>query len=246
MISGIMCVYEEEKMAPYAIRSVADYIDELIVINKPSTDKTEYVIKETCRDAGLPLHFEDSYLRLRQARLYAFKKARYDWCLIVDGDEVFHTEGPAGAHKLNEIIECGISCYRAPMNYLYLDTKHGKRSQPQKAKHRFLYPNDDNVKPRGLRDLPDYDGTIFELNDVFKFNCGIKSPERMYKRQWWYDWSKLYDGPLTFDEWITENRVYPSKEDMELELRASAVPYDEKEWGVIPKMLRNSKISFNS
>jgi len=158
-ISGIMCVWEEEKMAPYAIKSVAPYIDELIVVNKLGRDNTEQVIRESCREHGLTLRLYNSNMKLRDARLQAFKKARGDWCLIVDGDEVYHTDGAVGAHTLQQLVENAPywGCvYRAPMNYLYLDFKHTRTTQKQMASHKFLYRNDEKVKPNGLKDLPVY------------------------------------------------------------------------------------------
>jgi len=212
----------------------------LIVVNKLGRDNTEGVIRDKCAAVGLPLKFVNSDEKLRFARLRAFSMTDCDWCLIVDGDEVYHTDGVAGVHMLEELTSVK-ACYRAPMNYLYLDFLHTSSSQRQRAGHKFLYPNDGKiVLMPDNRDLPRYRGERVTLNEVYKFNCGIKPVHRLfYRKRYWGEWSKQYTGELDLYEWIKENK--PDAENRlpkHPEKGEEVILYDEKRWGMRPKTIR--------
>jgi len=245
-ISGIMCTWEEETMAPTVIEAVAPYIDELVVINMPGRDNTGAAIKNKCTEIGLPLKYTENHMKLRYARLEAFRQAESDWCLIVDGDEVYHTDGPAGAHTLQRLIEEAPrkGCvYRAPMNYLYLDFLHSRRFPPQKAAHKFFYCNDEKIcRMSQKRNLPKYRGKHITLPDVYKFNCGIKPPDRILLRNnFLIEWRKRYGGELGFYEWVKKNTDYRLGVNTleKLYNHNNVILYDEDKWGVRPKIIRD-------
>lgn len=241
-IAAVMCTWEEPNMAPLAIESVKDYVDEIVCVDKPGPSRTDLIVQEACDMWGLPCKIYRNDMRLRDARLYAFWKSDADWIVVLDGDEVYHTDGPGGAHRFRELIETGprACVYRAPMNYLYLDLLHTRTSQPQMAGHRFLYRNE-GVKPAGLRDLPQQKGPIVNLPDVYKFNCGVKPLPRIFmRRKHWVTWSKRYDGPLDFDEWLF---TFKGKRPEDLVPRDpyaadDVVLYDPEEWGPRPKIIK--------
>jgi len=244
-IAGIMCVWEEETMSPYAIKAIAPYIDELIVINKPGRDDTEGVIKNTCREHGLKLIYENNKLKLRYARMKAFTMTDCDWCLIVDGDEVYHTDGVAGIHTVRQLIDLAPDegcVYRAPMNYLYLDFLHTRDTQRQMVGHKFLYKNDEKVvQMENKRNLPRYNGTHITLKHIYKFNCGVKPPDRIsLRRRYLIRWRKRYDGELDFYPWLETQKYELGKTTLEsLYKRNEVIPYDEKKWGQRPKTIRD-------
>jgi len=240
-VAGIMCTWEEESMVPTAIDSVKNHIDELIVVNKPGQDNTEETIRDKCASVGLKLILVNNPMKLRFARLHAFTLTDCDWCLIVDGDEVYHTDGEAGLHRLEELTSVE-ACYRAPMNYLYLDFFHTRNTQTQHASHKFLYPNNEKiVLMKNKRDLPNYRGEIINLNEVYKFNCGIKPSKRLfYRRRYWWEWSKRYDGELGFYEWVEKHKINAEKLLPKNPFKQKdVIPYDEKRWGVRPKVIRD-------
>ena len=242
-ISGIMCVWEEAVMAPLAIKSVHRFIDELVVVNKPGRDDTEAVIRDTCRDYGLKLKFYNYDMRLRFARMKAFKEASGEWCLIVDGDEVYHTDGEYGAHILTNLIDSHSdgATWRAPMNYLYLDFNHTRNDVKQMAYHRFFYKNDGKLSLQGTKDLPFRGGRRVNINHVFKFNCGIKDAARIQlRRMGWTRWSKSYKGELDFYEWVKLRGIDVEELASEnLYNRDEVVLYDADKWGVRPKVIRD-------
>lgn len=90
-ISAHMVVKNEEKWVWFAIMSIIDYVDELIIFDTGSTDKTVQIIKTIQNskiifkslntDINGPIH--------TLARKKMFEMKKYDWVLIVDGDEIW-------------------------------------------------------------------------------------------------------------------------------------------------------------
>lgn len=239
-IAAVMCTWAEPYMAPIAVESVADYVDEIICINKPDKYNTGEIITEACTNHGVKLKLFNSDLKLRYARLYALKKTKCEYVVILDGDEVYHTDGRAGAHKFHELIEAYPDyCFRAPMNYLYLDFLHTRTTQPQRAGHKFLYPHTDEVTEAGVRDLPHFPRVV-NLPMIYKFNCGVKPLERIYmRRRYWWLWSKQYKGSLDFEDWLFKEH---GKTPLDLVpdnpySRDDVVMYDEVEHGRRPKII---------
>ena len=247
-IAGIMCTLDEEIMAPLAIESIKNFVDELIVIDGGSNDHTVEFIESITDMYKIPLKLEvRADLRLRDARLHAIKLTDADWVLIIDGDEVYHTDRENNIEQLREIMELQGACvFRAPMNNLYLDFWTSRTTQAQGAGHKFLYRNDGNIKPAGLRDLPDYDGRQVYLDKVFKFNCSIKTHRRMFMRRWWYRWSKKYSGSLSFVDYVLDWKGWSLEE---LDARAhkwhkerytknDIERYDPDRYGYLPAVIR--------
>lgn len=99
-ISVAMNTLDEEANLPYALRSVAPWVDDIVVVDMGSTDGTV----EIARRFGAtviehpPLGFADP------ARAVAVDATRGDWILILDADEVVP---PALARELRRIAAEG-------------------------------------------------------------------------------------------------------------------------------------------
>ncbi len=93
-----MIVKDEEKFLPTCLESVKDYVDEIIIVDTGSTDKTVEIAKGY--NAKIFHHaWENSF---GKARNYSLKYATCDWVLILDADEEVDKED---AHKLREAIK---------------------------------------------------------------------------------------------------------------------------------------------
>lgn len=83
-ISVVINTFDEEVNLPRALESIKDFASEIVVVDMYSTDKTA----EIARAAGAKvfMHKQTSYVE--PARNFAISKARGDWVLVLDADEV--------------------------------------------------------------------------------------------------------------------------------------------------------------
>ncbi|TAL81703.1 MAG: glycosyltransferase [Bacteroidetes bacterium] len=86
-------VRNEENFIWFAIMSVVDYVDKVLVWDSGSTDKTVRIIKEIIKRKKGKIEFKEvgptdkyEFTKMRQAMLNA---SDCDWILILDGDEVW-------------------------------------------------------------------------------------------------------------------------------------------------------------
>lgn len=86
-------VHNEENFIWFAIMSVVDYVDKVLVWDTGSTDKTVEIIKEIIKEKGKKIEFKEvgtvdknRFTRMRQAQL---EQSYCDWIVILDGDEIW-------------------------------------------------------------------------------------------------------------------------------------------------------------
>lgn len=96
MISAVINTLNEEKNIKRVISSLKGFVNEIVVVDMESDDKTQDLAKE--EGAKVFVHKRVGYVE--PARNFAIQKAKGDWILIVDADE----EVPASlGRKLKEI-----------------------------------------------------------------------------------------------------------------------------------------------
>lgn len=89
-------VHNEENFIWFAVMSVVDFVDRVLIYDTGSTDKTVEIIKEIQKIKGEKIKFSE----IGEVDKYQFTKARQemldrsdcDWILIVDGDEIWSNE----------------------------------------------------------------------------------------------------------------------------------------------------------
>ncbi|OGE29014.1 hypothetical protein A2867_03570 [Candidatus Daviesbacteria bacterium RIFCSPHIGHO2_01_FULL_40_11] len=86
-------VHNEENFIWFAIMSVIDWVDKMLVWDTGSTDKTVEIIEEIIKIKPRKIEFKEvgpvdkfEFTKMRQAQL---SKSRCDWILILDGDEIW-------------------------------------------------------------------------------------------------------------------------------------------------------------
>ena len=86
-------VNNEENFIWFAIMSVVDYVDKVLVWDSGSTDNTVAIIKEIQKIKKDRIIFREvgevkgeDFAKARQAML---EQSRCDWILILDGDEIW-------------------------------------------------------------------------------------------------------------------------------------------------------------
>lgn len=106
MISVSLCmiVKDEEETLPRCLNSVADLVDELVIVDTGSTDGTPEVIRSF---GGQVYQFEwiDDFAA---ARNYAFSQATQDYILWLDADDVLLEKDRAEFLKLKESLDPGV------------------------------------------------------------------------------------------------------------------------------------------
>lgn len=93
IIWGNCIVRNEEKYIWFAIKSVVDFLDKILIFDTGSTDKTVEIIKLLQSEYPDKIIFEQKgevnprgLTKLRQEML---EKTKSDWLLLIDGDEVW-------------------------------------------------------------------------------------------------------------------------------------------------------------
>lgn len=82
-ISLCMIVKDEERFIRQCLKSAQDFVDEIIIVDTGSTDKTKSICLEFT-DKVYDYTWQNNFA---QARNYALKKASSAWILILDADE---------------------------------------------------------------------------------------------------------------------------------------------------------------
>lgn len=86
-------VNNEENFIWFALMSVVDYVDKILVWDTGSTDKTVEIIKEVIKIKGDKVILKEvgevdkfQFTKMRQMML---RQSKCDWILILDGDEIW-------------------------------------------------------------------------------------------------------------------------------------------------------------
>ena len=86
-ISAVIITFNEEKNIGRCLNSLIDLVDEIVVVDSFSTDKTE----DICFDSGV-LFICNRFSGHVEQKNYAMAKAKYDHILSLDADEVLSDE----------------------------------------------------------------------------------------------------------------------------------------------------------
>jgi glycosyltransferase involved in cell wall biosynthesis len=97
-LSLCMIIKDEEHNLPRCLDSVADAIDEIIIVDTGSTDRTV----EIAESYGAKVFHHPWEGNFSKARNYSLKYATCDWILIMDADEELQA---SDAPKLKEVIK---------------------------------------------------------------------------------------------------------------------------------------------
>ena len=97
-LSLCMIVKDEEKFLPTCLESAKDQVDEIIIVDTGSSDRTV----EIARKYGAKIYHHPWENSFSKARNYSLKYATCDWIMILDADEVVDKKD---AHKLKDVIK---------------------------------------------------------------------------------------------------------------------------------------------
>lgn len=106
MVSACMIVQDEEECLARALDSIVEYVDEIIVIDGGSLDKTREIALSYDNVKLFDIPFGNDDLAYTRQRNRAIELASNDWVLILDADEYFeHYVG----ESLKRMVEYGNS-----------------------------------------------------------------------------------------------------------------------------------------
>lgn len=113
-ISLTMICKDEEKFIKHCLTSVADFINEIILVDTGSTDNT----KQIAIDCGAKVYDFPWTGSFAEARNYALQQASGDWILVLDADEHL---APGSAEIIKEFISGPPAIGRVNVVSKYLD-----------------------------------------------------------------------------------------------------------------------------
>lgn len=103
-ISACMIVKNEEDFLPRCLESIKDVVDEIILVDTGSTDRTIEIAKQF----GCKIHHYPWKGDFSSARNESMKYATKDWIFIIDADEEFPPEGIPQLRLVTGQNECEI------------------------------------------------------------------------------------------------------------------------------------------
>lgn len=91
-ITAQMIVKNEENFVWYAINSIIDFVDEMMIWDQGSTDKTIKIIKAIESPKIIFKNVTEGVEKIRQKML---EETDANWIFILDGDEIWHSDAVA-------------------------------------------------------------------------------------------------------------------------------------------------------
>lgn len=99
-ISLCMIVKNEEEVLQRCLESVKDLVDEIVIVDTGSTDKTKEIASEYT-DKIWDMDWQNDFSK---ARNYAFEKAEQDYLMWMDADDVFPEQSRKKLRQLKETM----------------------------------------------------------------------------------------------------------------------------------------------
>ena len=111
-VSLCMIVKNEEDVLARCLESVADLVDEIVIVDTGSTDRTQEIAE---RFTGRIYHFDwiDDFAA---ARNYAFSLAEKDYCMWLDADDVILDADRDAFQKLKDTLDPVVNVVMAQYN----------------------------------------------------------------------------------------------------------------------------------
>lgn len=159
-ISAVVNTLNEEARLPFALRSVRDWVDEIIVVDMHSQDRTV----EIAHDYGARVFTHERLAYADPARAFALEQARGDWIMVLDADEL--VPYPLSRRLLDVAAEDRVDVVSIPWrNYLLgAPLAHTGWGPAQDRHRRFFRRGSVSARP----DIHDYlhvqaDARVLEL-----------------------------------------------------------------------------------
>lgn len=162
-ISACLVVRNEERVIRKCLESIKDVVDEMIVVDDYSTDKTV----EICKRYTEKVYLNDSGGYIEPNRTFALEKATGGWILVVDADE-----------ELSKSLQMDLRTFTQQNEYVaysfarrdYYDEngkKWTKYANYPGYQLRFYKKEKVICYPGGIHDSPQIAGKVKNLPDIY-------------------------------------------------------------------------------
>lgn len=208
LFSAALIVKDEEKLLGQCLRSIQGLVDEIVVVDTGSTDRTQAIALEH----GARLHDFEWCDDFAAARNYALEQVRSQWVLYIDADERVRPANAAGLReKLEEpgFVAFNVQLHPRPTSTAYPELRifrNDPRIRFQGRIHENIWPSIEHYRSQlggqiGASGLTiDHEG--FEGNQQSKHQRNLRllrmalrdEPDRVYC------WCHLADIHAALDE----------------------------------------------
>ncbi|NPV52983.1 MAG: glycosyltransferase [Firmicutes bacterium] len=142
-LSLCMIVKNEERFLARCLDSVKDVVDEMIIVDTGSTDRTV----EIAKSYGAKVYFHEWKNDFAEARNASLEKATGDWILVMDADEVLVPSSVEELYRLAAAEPKAVYCARI-VNETGWDDNQGEGYGFEHYMARF-FPNEPGIKYHG-------------------------------------------------------------------------------------------------
>lgn len=218
-ISLCMIVKNEEDVLEMCLSSVYDIVDEIIIVDTGSTDKTKEIAKKyKCKIYDFKWINDFS-----AARNYSFSKATSDYILWLDADDIFLEEDRDKFKKLKKTINNKVDAYSMFYNYAFDEDENVilrfRRNRIVKRSKNYLWHGfvHEYISIKGNVNNTDICITHNRVHDSGKRNINIYEQKiaegyTLDARDTYYYAKELFDNELYEKSLIIFNEFLDNKE----------------------------------
>lgn len=106
-ISAVILTYNEEIHIDRCLRSIIDVVDEIIIMDSGSSDKTI----EICNKYHNCISYFNEWINYSRQFNYAVSKTNFDWVLRIDADEILNPKLISSIMFFKNSVNVNFDCY---------------------------------------------------------------------------------------------------------------------------------------
>lgn len=178
-----MIVRDEEEVIGRCLDSVRDIVDEIIIVDTGSKDRTKEIVSKYTNKI-FDFKWEEDFAK---ARNFSFSKATKDYILWLDADDVIEKEEQEKFKKLKEKLDGSVDLYQMKYNYIVDENNHPSLVQvrarllKRSKNYQWISPIHEVIIPTGIIEKVDI-AITHKKQQVKDINRNLKIFEKMIKQ----------------------------------------------------------------
>ncbi|OEF98891.1 hypothetical protein BHF71_02895 [Vulcanibacillus modesticaldus] len=168
LLSLCIITKNEEKKLPLCLKNIKDVVDEIVIVDTGSTDKTVKVAKQ----AGAKVYFKKWDNDFSEIRNYAIEKASGKWILFLDADETLSIDDSRKIKGLlnNPLVEGYLFYIRTQIeNHLSTSVTQSLRLFRNRKEYRYQNLVYERIPEEIITNIKDVEITIIHQPDPDKY-----------------------------------------------------------------------------